>query len=362
MNNKKIKIAIIGPFPPPHGGMAVHIERMKKYLEKNCLEHIVYCENKIKKYKNIVNIEPIGSYKKFILQIPFLKSNILHFHTNDFRMKILLGWYKLFGKKIILTIHGETLHDQLTTSNALSRYLLLFSLKKLDKIICVNNKIKKEIMDLGFDAKKINVISAFILPNSDELKIKELPEFFSKIRQKYKFLITANASRLSFYKDQDLYGIDLSIELMKLLLNNGYKNIGFLFIISDVGDHYYYKEMQNLVRKYNLEGIFYFYTKPVAYPAVINMCDLFIRPSNTDGDALSLREALIFKKPAIASDVCKRPKGTILFRNRNVEDLYLKTTSVINYYNEYRTKIKNIELEDNAKKILELYKKVFNEI
>jgi glycosyltransferase involved in cell wall biosynthesis len=147
---------------------------------------------------------------------------------------------------------------------------------------------------------------------------------------------------------------------MKRLIDNGYKEIGFIYVIPDIGDCDYFKKMQNLVKKYNLEDNFHFYTKPVAYPAVINMCELFIRPTNTDGDSLSIREALILKKPVIASDASKRPEGSIIFKNRSIEDLYIKITDVINNYDEYRTKIKNIEFKDMAKKILEVYKKVLN--
>ena len=358
--NKKVKIAIIGPYPPPYGGISVHIKRMKNYLEKNCIEYIIYNESRIVEYENVINVQPINSYRKFILQIPFLKSNVLHFHSANFKIRMLLGWYKFLGKKIILTIHGESLHDQLIRLNFIGHYLLLLSLKNLDKIICVNPRTKEELLDLGFNSKKIKVIPAFIPPNSDETEVKQLPEFFHKIRHKHKFLVTANAFRISFYKNQDLYGIDLSIELVKRLIDNGYKDIGFIYVIPDIGDYDYFEKMQKLVKKYNLENNFHFYTKPIAYPAVINICDLFIRPTNTDGYGVSIAEAISLKKPAIASDVCKRPEGTIFFKNRNIDDLYIKTTDTINNYEEYRAKIENIEFEDNAEKILEVYKKVLN--
>ena len=32
--NKKAKIAIIGPYPPPYGGISVHIQRALFYLDK----------------------------------------------------------------------------------------------------------------------------------------------------------------------------------------------------------------------------------------------------------------------------------------------------------------------------------------
>lgn len=358
--NNKAKIAIIGPYPPPYGGISIHIKRMKNYLEKNHIECTVYNESRIVEYENNINVKPIDSYKRFIFKIPFLKFNILHFHSINLKIRMLLGWYKFLGNKIILTIHGESLHDQLTKLNLIGYYLLLLSLRNIDKIICVNPRTKKELLDLRLNSEKIKVIPAFIPPTPDETKVNQLPEFFHKIRHKHKFLITANASKISFYKNQDLYGIDLSIELMKQLINNGYKDIGFIYIIPDIGDYDYFVKMQNLVKKYSLEDNFHFYTKPVAYPAVINMCDLFIRPTNTDGYGVSIAEAISLKKPVIASNVCKRPEGTILFKNRNIDDLYIKITDVINNYKEHRAKIESIEFEDNAEKILEVYKKVLN--
>mgnify|MGYP001038049607 CR=1 FL=1 len=358
--NKKTKIAIIGPYPPPYGGISIHIKRMKNYLEKNQIECIVYNESRIVEYKNIINVKSINSYKKFIFKIPFLKFNALHFHSINLKIRMLLGWYKFLGKKIILTIHGESLHEQLTKINLIGHYFLLLSLRNIDKIICVNPKTKEELLDFAFNLKKIEIIPAFIPPTPDETDIKQVSEFFHKIRRKHKFLITANAFRISFYKNQDLYGIDLSIELMKRLINNGYKDIGFIYVIPDIGDYDYFAKMQNLVKKYNLEDNFHFHTKPVAYPAVINMCDLFIRPTNTDGYGVSIAEAISLQRPAIASDICKRPEGTILFENRNIEDLYIKTADVINNYEEHRSRIENIKYEDNAEKILEVYKKVLN--
>lgn len=90
------------------------------------------------------------------------------------------------------------------------------------------------------------------------------------------------------------------------------------------------------------------------------MCDMFIRPTNTDGDALSIREALTLKKPAIASNVCKRPEGTVLFENRNIDDLYSKTIRMIDNYEKHKALIEDIKFEDNAVKVLKVYKKVLN--
>jgi len=152
----------------------------------------------------------------------------------------------------------------------------------------------------------------------------------------------------------------LSISLMKRLKNEVHENIAFIYVIPDIGHYDYYSEMIDLIAENNLKDNFYFYTKPVAYPAVIKLCDLFIRPTNTDGDALSIRESLLLRTPVIASDVCNRPKGTILFNNRNSDDLYDKVVHVRENYEKEMKNIENIEFEDNAMKIIDVYREVLN--
>jgi len=345
----KNKLIIYGKLPPPFGGISVHLKRFIKYLDDSKINFVFLQSNNVYRKHMFRNL--------FFSQINFQK-NIIHLHgfQKGKTLLFLLFLMLFFNKKVIVTIHDD-------------RFLLDYnSLKNIQKIIAkIFYSNISHIISVNSDSKfvfipnnKIFVIPAFIPPTSDEIDIKQLPEFFHKIRHKHKFLITANAFRISFYNNEDLYGIDLSIELMKLLIDNGYKDIGFIYVIPDIGDYDYFKKMQNLVKKYTLEDNFYFYTKPVAYPAVINMCNLFIRPTNTDGYGVSIAEAISLKKPAIASDVCKRPEGTILFKNRSIEDLYIKTTDVINNYEEHRTKIENIEFEDNAEKILQVYKKILN--
>jgi glycosyltransferase involved in cell wall biosynthesis len=56
------------------------------------------------------------------------------------------------------------------------------------------------------------------------------------------------------------------------------------------------------------------------YPVLIKS-DIFVRPTNTDGNAVSIKEALWFGVPVLASDVVSRPTNTIIFKNRDIDDL-----------------------------------------
>jgi len=350
-----MKIAILGIYPPPIGGISIYIKRFYFFLSKKGINKVLYNSGKYaNKNNNIINV----NFKHKLFKLIFDSSDIIHSNEIGIKARMIIPLFKLFNKKTILSIHGDSFKTQITELKGIKRACFLHQIKSYDHIIAVNPNIKLLLILNGINKSQISVISAFIPPTPDETDTKQLPEFFHKIRKRHKFLITANAFKISFYNNEDLYGIDLSIELMNRLVQNGYKNIGFIYVIPDIGNYDYYEKMQNLVKKYNLEDNFHFYTNPVAYPAVINMCDLFIRPTNTDGDALSIREAISLKKPAIASDVCKRPEGTVLFKSRNIDNLYEKTMDVINNYEKHKAFIEDIEFEDNAEKILDVYRKV----
>ena len=87
---------------------------------------------------------------------------------------------------------------------------------------------------------------------------------------------------------------------------------------------------------------------------------IFVRPTNTDGDAVSVREALFFGLRTICSDVTYRPEGVILFKNRDIEDLKEKVIDALDHVK--KKGIKKTQDNDlsfsNAQQIMELYKRL----
>ncbi len=63
---------------------------------------------------------------------------------------------------------------------------------------------------------------------------------------------------------------------------------------------------------------------------LIKKADLFLRPTLSDSFGISIAEALLFDVPAVASDVCVRPKGTVLFKRGDKKDFFDKVLKALN--------------------------------
>jgi hypothetical protein len=89
--------------------------------------------------------------------------------------------------------------------------------------------------------------------------------------------------------------------------------------------------------------------------------DLFVRPTNTDGDAISVRESIFYKIPSVVSDVVPRPQGTTLFHNRDANDFALKVKNVLENYEKYKNDLENLNTENTFEKIMHIYQKLNKE-
>ena len=245
------------------------------------------------------------------------------------------------GKRIIVTIHSLT---NLQTRN--SRYLTSYFINLADNVVAVSEKIK-----LVLKIKQAKVLPAFIPPIiNDE---SDLPRSIVTIlSENYEKIIVSNASNLIIHNNQDLYGIDLLIEVA-IRLKKDQLNYKIIFVIASTTKN---KEMlrnyKEIIIKNKIESFIKLVVQPISFVKLIMNSDLVIRATNSDGDAISIREALYFQKPVIASNVVKRPEGVVVFKNRDVDDLYRKIKKVISKETSLKNKPININLI--KKKYLEL--------
>ena len=320
---KENKILFVGPLPPPIGGVSIHLSRITNSLEQNGFDVSVF--NTSKNYL-------ISYIKLLLLLLKILLNNydIVHIHStrkNIIKTVLFAKNIKIF--KLYFTDHNPRLFS--TSKHNKEFYLKFFT--KIDLLIAVSNEVINNYIKEGLTLPdKYLIQNAFFPP--DLKKEKCIYNNYDKIIKQFiknsSPLLVASAYKLSFINNTDLYGLDLCIELTKnLLIKYKYTNVGFIFALPDTSENpnklkKYYKHIQESISNH-----FIIITQPIELWPLIKRATIFIRPTITDGDSLSIREALMFGKPVIASDSCARPESVILFKNRDVEDLTYKTIQTL---------------------------------
>lgn len=345
-----MRVELWGTYPPPIGGVTIHVFRL--------IHHLHSCDNSIilknfgknsSDYKYVQRVFfPILEFIKLL----FSSGKIIHLHSNNvcvFFLFSVFGWRHKLG----VTLHNKNLIKE---QSYIKRKVIECFLFQLNFII-LNDSTYKDQLAIKFRVhkNKMRVLPAFIPPLACETK--GLDKNIIDFREKYSYLISANAYKLRLDEGVDVYGLDLLISLMKELLNRGV-DAGLVFCLPIIGDKEYYDNCLKRIHKLGLMNNILIIQKELTNGfEVWRLSDLFIRPTSTDMEGLSLKEALYFGTPAIASDVCVRPSATILFENRNFDDLLAKV--MFAYMNRDKDDIpSNVFSENSVEDILNIYRSI----
>ena len=349
-------VALIGPCPPPYGGVAIHVQRLKEQLVASGWKCVVYDLVSQREWRG-AEVTATKNARLWPLRYFFTASeNIIHYIYSGWEMGVLVGVMRFLGKKAVVSIVGDDLKDHLTQGGWFRKKLLIFALKRYARIIAVNPEIERLLLSKGISPERIEVITPFLPPAvNDETKSEVTQEIWHFI-DGHKPVISANAFKIRFYNGTDLYGLDMCIELCAKLKST-YPEIGFVFCLPDIGDHNYFEKMKQEIRDKDIENNFLLVTQPLGevYP-IWQKSDVFVRPTNTDGDSVSLREALYLKTPSVASDVISRPEGTVLFKNRDIDSFTESVEHVLRNHKQLKADLESLEIKSGLSKILEVYR------
>ncbi|GAB5410851.1 MAG: hypothetical protein BalsKO_32160 [Balneolaceae bacterium] len=307
MNNRNRRVNIIGPFPPPFGGISVHIKRIFNHIKKENVQFYNTSEASFKR------IPTLTKSKLFLLFFKF--DQLIHYHSTSINVRLVLALYATINPFIYLHAHGASLTDQLKLSTWKSTIIKLL-LPKLN-LICSNSEIY-DYMKSTYSTKSLHLFDAFIPPKYDEKLDREILNSIEWPNSKYLLSMTGWFNR---YNDQDLYGYDIMLNALHELRKNNI-DVSVIASVNGIGNQELYSsfiaERDHLSLNDNF--LLIMYDLQELYPIIIKS-DIFVRPTNTDGNAVSIKEAIWFDIPVIASDVVPRPDEAIIFKNRSVESL-----------------------------------------
>jgi glycosyltransferase involved in cell wall biosynthesis len=251
------------------------------------------------------------------LKLIFTSKKLIHAQFTNFYLLMMLyfcGW----RHDIVLTLHNR----RLVLLSGWKRWIVNRLLQHV-KYVIYNDPTYTPLLQEKFDIddSKIVILPTYISPGKDELK-GLTPDITSFLSQ-HEYTVSANAHRVIQNVFGDLYGIDQLISLMDKLVNEKGMDVGLVFCISEIFNHEYYNECCAKIKELGLERNFHFVIQsPVNGFEVWAATDLFLRPTMSDMEGVSVKEALQFGTPVVASDVCIRPKEEVLYRTGDAEDLF----------------------------------------
>ena len=161
--------------------------------------------------------------------------------------------------------------------------------KKNDCILTVCEEISNEIIDIMPEIKdKVKVM--YNIMNVDDIlsKSNEIVDF----DESYDGIKILSIGNLRYVK-----GYDISIKACKILKDKNYK---FKWYI--LGEGKERRNIENLIKKYNLQNYFILLgliTNPYAY---LNKADIYVQTSRHEGLSTTIREAKLLAKPIVITD------------------------------------------------------------
>ncbi|MBP2627462.1 MAG: putative glycosyltransferase [Firmicutes bacterium] len=308
------KIVMIGPLPPPLGGIAVFLHRLSK----------VHTEYEFIKENGMSKVE-------WLYQCCKKKRHLIYHSPNVNRIISLLIIKMLTGNKYSIFSHGSIMMDSYVNGNMLTRYLLQEAARQTEFVYVLNSKIFTfMVQNLGVNQERVKLVSSFLPPILEEEDniLNSYSQQMLDFSQDHSPLLIVNASRLTFYQGVDLYGIDMCVNLMPKIIEI-FPRAGLIIALAEIGDLNYYQFLQSEVIKNGLQSVIHVMTGNKEVWPLFKRVHLLVRPTITDGDAISLREAIAFGCPTVASDVCDRPAETVLFKARDEEAFFAVVMEVL---------------------------------
>jgi glycogen synthase len=302
-----MKILLIGPYPPPHGGVSVHVSGIHLQL----MAAGVPC-----RVLDTSRDRPGLGFGMVVLRHAW-QGWTPHLHTNGHNLKSWLvalgcGLAGQFSGGCILTLHSGMAPGYLRAAPRWRRRLAAFVCSLYTRVICVSDGIRNAILALGLPAHRTEVVPAWLRTERPEVPLD--PSILAWMGRHQPLLSTA-----LFFRPE--YGFDLlATAIARLRLR--YPSVGCL--VMGTGEQR--DEAERRIRETGLEENV-FMLGDVNHDvclALMSASDVFVRPTLEDGDSISVREALSLGVPVVASRTGTRPAGAILFQPGDMEEMLSK--------------------------------------
>jgi glycosyltransferase involved in cell wall biosynthesis len=297
-----LRIALIGDWPPPYGGISIHLQGLEAALRESGVE--VRVLDIMPGDHDEPGVVPARGELPYARELARLVAGgfLVHVHTTGANLKSWLvalaasrarrvGW-----PRGVLTLHSGLVSRWLGARRS-RRELARATCSGFGQIIAVNAEIAAALDRCGVPKDKVLVLPAF---SPKLLAIRASPAALEPFRRGRAPLYCAQLA------PGPIYGADV-LDAAWPAVRAREPSAGLVVFgrTSDTGI---------LAERGIAGGVLALGEIP--HPEVLGVmaaCDAFVRPTRSDGDAVSVREALALDRTVVASAAGHRPPGCLLF-------------------------------------------------
>jgi glycogen(starch) synthase len=311
-----LKLLLVGPFPPPHGGVSVHVLTLQDLLLKSgitCLVLNLSCG--APRSDRYVSGQGRLHFLFLLLRYSF-RGWAFHVHINGHNAKswmvaLAAGLAGVVGRRdraATLTVHSGMAPSYLD-SGRLAACVAWGASVFYRHIVAVNSEIGDALRRLPVPENRIEILPAF-LPTPATLA--PLPNGFEEWTQAHDPVL----STALWFRPE--YGFELLVQALAELRKK-HPRLGCVVMGDSPSRPRGLPQYIHAIGDVPHESCL----------AVIARSNAFVRPTFADGDAISVREAIALGTPVVASDVVDRPAEALCFKTGDPGDLASKLDSLL---------------------------------
>ncbi|HLW76936.1 MAG TPA: glycosyltransferase family 4 protein [Bryobacteraceae bacterium] len=292
-----MKVLLVGPYPPPHGGVSVHVASVARGLHERGVT------------QRVLDTSRASNRILFTLALVRFAATgwTIHFHANghnwkDWSIAFHCGLLGRPRARSILTLHSGLTPDYLAVAPRSMRVIARRACALHGRVICVSHPIRESLLSIGVRKDSIEVAEAFEgTIHAPDVVLH--PNLAAWMRRHHPVLSTT-----LFFRPE--YGFDILVSALRRLRDR-YPALGC--VVMGTGEDR--ESAERLVRDAGLTANIFF-AGDVDHDAcltVMSRSHVFVRGTLCDGDSISVREALALGVPVAASRTAFRPHGVTLF-------------------------------------------------
>ncbi|GMV40045.1 MAG: hypothetical protein AMXMBFR64_17610 [Myxococcales bacterium] len=312
-------VALVGVFPPPLGGVSVHLQRLAARLEDQGVSVM---------RQGAPTGPPFFGYHLEVLRRT-RGAHVVHAHLHGAAHLALLAALARTCRRVVLTIHGDNVVGPALEGHRSRAAVTGAALRSLHAVVCVNPRIQQEVLALGVRHERTLVAPAFLPPDERTLSTDVLPEVAAFV-DRHRPVLSASAFTFDLHRGILLYGQDQLVELVARLAPS-LPDLGLVVHLSrtDGPSAERFAATRALARERGVDDRVLWVPGSRDLGPTLARSDALIRPTATDGDAVSVREALHLGVPVVASDAVGRPEGTHVARSGDLDALVAATRKAL---------------------------------